>query len=94
MSRYGIEVVEVKEAPEITDDDVISQSEAAALLGVSAPSVVQAINRGKYTVVWDLEKDGGMRSARLLLRREVEAAAAGHSLSRAPRRQAPATSPQ
>jgi predicted transcriptional regulator len=93
MSRYGIEVVEVKEAPEITDDDVISQSEAAALLGVSAPSVVQAINRGKYTVVWDLEKDGGMRSARLLLRSEVEAAAAGHSLSRAPRRQAPVISP-
>lgn len=93
MSRYGIEVVEIKEDPGITAEDVVSQSEAADILGIKPPAIAQAMSRGSFTVVWDLDKEAGQRSARLLLRAEVEQAAAGRrARSRAPRRRAPVAS--
>ena len=94
-ARFGVEKRIIQPAPEITESDVITQTEACRILGVKSPAIIQSLNRGRFTVVWDLGKEGGSRSARLLLRSEVEEAAAGkRRLSSAPKRQTPAVNDQ
>jgi len=90
MPKYGIEERVIKDAPELTDEDVITQSEARVILGISSSAMSQSVNRGRFTIVWSLGEESSGRSARRLLRSEVEAAAAGERrLSSAPHRRAP-----
>ena len=87
-AEFGIEERVVMSAPWVSDEDVISQSAAREVLGVHKSVLVRQMNRGRFTVVWDLERDGyGYGSARLLLRSEVlEAAAGGRRMRRGPYR--------
>ena len=90
-AEYGIEERIVRPAPELTAADVISTSAAAVLLKTKLPTLLQAIDRGRYTTVWQLGPVVTGRSARVLLRAEVEeAAAGGRRMSTAMRRQSPA----
>lgn len=90
VAEYGIEERIVRPAPKLSSVDVISASEAARLLDTKLPSLLQAIDRGRYTVVWRLGRTVDGCSARVLLRAEVEeAAAGGRRMSTATRRQSP-----
>ena len=87
-AEFGIEERVVMSAPWIGAEDVIGQKAAREVLGVHKSVLVRQMNRGRFTVVWDLGRDGfGYGSARLLLRCEVvEAAAGGRRMRRGPYR--------
>ncbi len=86
--RFGTEKRFVIPDPEITEGDLISQAEARTLLGIADSTLIQGMDRGRYTVVWDLEHDGtGRKSARMLLRSEIEAMARGELRRKPVRRQ-------
>lgn len=89
--EYGIEERVVVAAPHVTGNQVMWQKEAAEMLGVTGSTVLRQMNRGRFTIVWDLTREGvGARSARMLLRAEVEeAAAGGRQMSRASYRMPP-----
>jgi hypothetical protein len=55
-------------------DDPVTIAAAAKLLGVSGQAVSQAADRGRFTVVEDMEAANPRRGDRLLLRSEVLAA--------------------
>jgi len=77
-ARFGIEKKIIVPDLEITEVDVISQAEARKILGIADSTLIQGMDRGRYTVIWNLEHDGtGRKSARMLLRSEVEALARG-----------------
>ncbi len=77
-ARFGVEKRIIQPAPEITESDVITQTEACRILGVKSSTIIQGMDRGRYTVVWDLAHDGtGRKSARILLRAEIEGMARG-----------------
>lgn len=93
-TEYGIEARVITLAPEVEPDQVMGQARAAELLGVKLGTLARQVNKGRFTVVWDLERDGtGHGSARMLLRAEVEQAlAGGRRMSRASYRLAPGVS--
>lgn len=70
---YKVEVRMLRDAPEITHDDVMGLSEAAKQLGIIIPSLDSILCRGDLTTVID----EGYRTARgkprrLVLRSEIE----------------------
>ena len=80
--EYGIERRVVRPDLALTSDDVMTQSQACEVLGCARSTLANALNRGKFSVVWDLEAAGkGRGSARVLLRSEV--AQGGREMSRA-----------
>lgn len=70
--EYAVEDVVICAAAEIAGEDVVSQLEASRMLGIRRNAMGRRLDRGVYTIVWDLERDGsGYGSARMLLRAEV-----------------------
>jgi hypothetical protein len=76
--EFGLERRVVRPVPEIDERDVISQVAAREVLAISRSALTRALDRGRFTVVWDLARNGsGSGSARLLLRSEILEAASG-----------------
>lgn len=78
-AKYGIERRVVVLAPDLEAGDVMAQSEASRLVGMTLGALGRQMGRGNLTVVWDLVQaaGGGKGSRRLLLRSEVLELAAG-----------------
>lgn len=74
---FGREKVVCRPARRVRDADVISLSDAAERVGVALSTLLNQVDRGRYTVVWQLGDGVGKSSARLLLRREIEQARRG-----------------
>ena len=75
---YAIEQ-SILEPVTLGPEDLVTQAEAKNILGVKQQTILNGVNSGRFSVVWDLQKRTGRTSARLLLRAEVEAG--GQSLS-------------
>lgn len=72
MSRYAIEERVLRDT-NLLLEDLMTQAEAARILGISVQAVNQQLSRGRFTVVIDTEARNPYRERRFVLRSEVEA---------------------
>ncbi len=71
---YYIEERRRVEAPDLTPDQLMTITEAAAELGTSASGINNLLGQGRLTTVFDTtDRTAFLRPRRLVLRREVEA---------------------
>lgn len=67
---YRVRMVTFEEK-EFDDKDLLSQTAAAALLGITVQGVESAVERGRLTLVEDQRSPGSQQRRRLVLRAEV-----------------------